>query len=356
MGNTNSNLHAAKAAKNDEFYTRLEDIENELRHYRHHFKGKTILCNCDDPRVSNFFRYFALNFETFGLKKLIATCYKNQNADLFSQYDCEKAVYIVYEGDRNGNGVPDLSEIEVLPLEGDGDFRSPECVRLLEEADIVATNPPFSLVRPYLAQLQDFKKKFIIICPQGAISYKEVFPLVKDNKIWLGVGFNHGDAYFRIPEDGRYKDQSYYDKKTGLVHFRNICWLTNLDIPKRHEELILYKHYTPEEYPKYDNYDAIDVKKVADIPCDYDGPMGVPLTFLDKYNPDQFEIVTLGIGEAFLKPTRFYKYFADPVTGKPNKEKRDYHLWIRDDNGRYLTDLGYRVNGVYTRIIVRKIK
>lgn len=293
MGNTNGNLHAAKKAKNDEFYTRLEDIENELRHYKQHFKGKTVLCNCDDPRVSNFFRYFALNFETFGLKKLIATCYKNQNADLFSQHDCEKAVYIVYEGDRNGNGVPDLSEIEVLPLEGDGDFRSPECARLLGEADIVATNPPFSLVRPYLAQLQTYKKKFIIICPQGAISYKEIFPLIKDNKIWLG--YHNGDMAFRVPADSEPRETRYWEDATGQKwrSFGNICWITNLDIAKRHEELILYKHYNPAEYPKYDNYDAIEVGKVANIPCDYDGLMGVPITFLDKYNPAQFEIIGL---------------------------------------------------------------
>lgn len=291
MGNTNSNLHAAKAAKNDEFYTRLEDIENELRYYKQHFKGKTVLCNCDDPRVSNFFRYFALNFETFGLKRLIATCYKNQNADLFSQHDSEKAVYIVYEGDRNGNGVPDLSEIEVLPLEGDGDFRSPECVRLLEEADIVATNPPFSHLREYIAHLIEHNKDFVIIGTQNAITYKEIFPLIKNNQLWLG--YHNGDMAFRVPADSEPRETRYWEDASGQKwrSFGNVCWFTNLDIPKRHEELILYKHYTPEAYPKYDNYDAINVDKVADIPCDYNGVMGVPITFLDKYNPDQFEIL-----------------------------------------------------------------
>lgn len=343
MPNANTNLHAAKKAKNDEFYTRLEDIENELRHYKQHFKGKTVLCNCDDPRVSNFFRYFALNFETFGLKKLIATCYKNQDADLFSQHDCEKAVYIVYEGDRNGNAVPDLSEIEVLPLEGDGDFRSPECVRLLEEADIVATNPPFSCLREYIGLLVEHKKDFIIIGTQNAITYKEIFPLIKDNKLWLGYGFNHGDAYFFVPNEDKYKDQSYYDKKSGLVHFRNCCWFTNLDIAKRHEELILYKHYIPEAYPKYDNYDAINVDKVADIPCDYYGVMGVPITFLDKYNPDQFEI--LGMFGNF-----------EPEVSKVNP------ALICGTDVRFMKIPGLTTGPVvervakYKRVIIRKIK
>ena len=345
MGNTNSNLHAAKAAKNDEFYTRLEDIENELRHYRHHFKGKTILCNCDDPRVSNFFRYFALNFETFGLKKLIATCYKNQNADLFSQHDCENAVYIVYEGDRNGNGVPDLSEIEVKPLNGDGDFKSEECVRLLEEADIVATNPPFSHFREYIGQLMKYDKKFVVIGNIGAASYKEIFPLIKENKLWLG--YHSGHTLFAVPETASIPD--FYDKndksklrsngyiidKNGRLwrNLGNICWFTNLDIPKRHEDLILYKHYTPEEYSKYDNYDAIDVSKVADIPCDYNGVMGVPISFLDKYNPEQFEIIGLGTGDSAK------------ILGIGK-------------NYRGRTDLSFTKNGVhscpYGRILIRK--
>ena len=281
MANTNSNLHAAKAAKNDEFYTRLEDIENELRHYKQHFKGKTVLCNCDDPRVSNFFRYFALNFETFGLKRLIATCYKNQNADLFSQHDSEKAVYIVYEGDRNGNGVPDLSEIEVKPLQGDGDFRSPECVELLKQADIVCTNPPFSLFREYVAQLMKYEKKFVIIANKGAVTYKEIFPLIKDNKLWAGHRQWAGGMWFET------RDETDVDKVINDRNMKNVpaIWLTNLDIPKRHEDIILFREYAPEAYPKYDNYDAINVDKVADIPCNYDGVMGVPITFLDKYKP-----------------------------------------------------------------------
>lgn len=298
MPNANTNLHAAKKAKNDEFYTRLEDIENELRHYKHHFRGKTVLCNCDDPRVSNFFRYFALNFETFGLKRLIATCYKNQDADLFSQHDSEKAVYIIYEGDRNGNGVPDLSEIEVKPLQGDGNFRSPECVELLKQADIVCTNPPFSLFREYVAQLMKYEKKFLIVTNKGAISYKEIFPYIKDNKMWIGHTPMGYDMKFYLPEKSiqeikeKKKEGSAYVVINGEIMGRSpSCWLTNLDIPKRHEDIILFREYTPEAYSKYDNYDAIEVSKVVDIPKDYDGVMGVPITFIDKYNPEQFEII-----------------------------------------------------------------
>jgi hypothetical protein len=294
----NDNLHKAKRAKADEFYTQLSDIENECQHYWEHFKGKTILCNCDDPRVSNFFRYFSLNFEHLGLKKLIATCYKNQDIDLFSQESSEKAVYIIYEGDKNGNRQVDDNELEVKELQGDGDFRSKECIELLKEADIVITNPPFSLFREYVAQLIEYEKKFLIIGTQNAITYKEIFKLIKENKIWLGNGFRGGNAYFEIPETAsRDYAKGVYDKETKLVKFRNCCWFTNLDHKKRHEELILYKNYTPEEYPKYDNYDAIEVKKTAEIPMNYNGVMGVPITFLDKYNPEQFEIVKFRKGD-----------------------------------------------------------
>lgn len=288
----NSALTAAKAAKKDEFYTQLTDIEKELVHYRAHFKGKTVLCNCDDPRISNFFKYFTLNFEHLGLKRVIATCYKSQSVDLFSKNECEQAVYQIYEGDKDGNCLPDSDEIEVLPLKGDGDFRSEECIELLKQADIVVTNPPFSLFREYVAQLIKYEKKFLIIGPVNAITYKEIFPLIKENKLWLGYGFSAGNAYFKIPPENRKEyANGVFDELTGLVKFRNCTWFTNLDIQKRHEDLILYKKYNPDEYPKYDNYDAINVDKVAEIPCDYGGVMGVPITFLDKYNPEQFEIV-----------------------------------------------------------------
>ena len=291
----NKNLNKAKEAKKDEFYTKLEDINNELRHYREHFRGKTVLCNCDDPRVSNFFTYFAYNFEFLGLKKLITTCYKNQDIDLFSQNKSEQAVYLVYEGDKNGDHIPNAEEIGVKPLKGDGDFRSKECIELLKEADIVVTNPPFSLFREYVAQLMKYEKKFLIIGHQNAISYKEIFPLIMQNKLWLGYGFKGGAGHFI----SHYEDiATAGDHREGMIRVSGVTWFTNLEIKKRHEELILYKTYSPEEYPKYDNYDAIEVGKTENIPADYYGIMGVPLTFLDKYSPDQFEI--LGITKTWF--------------------------------------------------------
>lgn len=288
----NKDLVKAKAAKKDEFYTQLEDINKELCHYTQHFRGKTVLCNCDDPRVSNFFTYFAYNFEFLGLKKLITTCYKNQNADLFSQNESESAVYLEYEGDKNGNHIPDAEEIGVKPLKGDGDFRSKECIELLKQADIVVTNPPFSLFREYVAQLLAYGKKFLIIGNQNNVTYKEIFPLIRDNKIWLG--YKSGDMAFKVPDYYEERATRFWKDDQGQKwrSLGNICWYTNLDIKKRHEDFItLYKTYSPEEYPKYDDYDAINVSKVSDIPYDYDGVMGVPITFLDKYNPEQFEIL-----------------------------------------------------------------
>lgn len=300
-----TNLREAKRAKLDEFYTQLPDIERELKHYRSHFKGKVVYLNCDDPRVSNFFRYFSLNFEKLGLKKIIATCYKSQSADAFSKNDSDQAVYLEYEGDKNGNSIPDPSEIEVTALKGDGDFRSAESVELLKQADIVVTNPPFSLFREYVAQLIEYEKSFLIIGPWNAITYKEIFPLIQSNKLWLGHGFQAGNAYFATPHPASMYSKGVYDESTGLVKFRNVTWFSNLDIAKRHEELVLYKTYSPDEYPKYDNYDAIEVSKTAEIPYDYDGVMGVPITFLDKYSPEQFEIV--GIAKAPLgSPTKVY--------------------------------------------------
>ena len=284
----NKLLNTAKTAKKDEFYTQLSDIENELRHYRTHFKGKTVLCNCDDPRVSNFFKYFALNFEILGLKRLIATCYKNNEPDLFSMNTCEQAVYIIYEGDKNGNKIPDPSEMEVLPLQGDGDFRSAECIELLKQADIVCTNPPFSLFREYIAQLIKYNKKFLIIGNQNAIHYREIFPLFKNNQIWLGYGFHRNCAHFI----SRYQDTATdADHRDGMIRVSGVTWFTNIEIQKRHEEIILYKTYNPVDYPHYDNFDAINVDKTQDIPVDYDGVIGVPMTFMYKYCPDQFDIV-----------------------------------------------------------------
>lgn len=284
----NKNLNKAKEAKKDEFYTQFEDINNELKHYCEHFRGKTVLCNCDDPRVSNFFTYFAYNFEFLGLKKLITTCYKSQNIDLFSQNQSEQAVYLIYEGDKNGNHTPDANEIGVMPLKGNGDFRSKECIELLKEADIVVTNPPFSLFREYVAQLIEYDKKFLIIGHQNAITYKEVFPLIMNNQIWLGYGFKGGAGHFI----SHYEDTATAgNHRDGMIRVSGVTWFTNLEIKKRHEDIILYKQYTAEEYPTYINYNAIEVGKTADIPLDYDGIMGVPITFLDKYNPSQFEIL-----------------------------------------------------------------
>lgn len=294
----NESLHAANRAKKDEFYTQLADIENELRHYKEHFKGKTVLCNCDDPRVSNFSVYFVLNFKALGLKRLITTCYKNNEPDLFSMNECERAVYAIYDGDPECNSQEDAKQIPYHEFEhSDGDFRSPECIELLKQADIVVTNPPFSLFREYVAQLIKYDKKFIIIGNQNAITYKEIFPLIKENRIWLG--YKAGDMAFKVPSNSEPRATRYWQDENGQKwrSMGNICWFTNLDISKRHEELILYKHYSPEEYPKYDNYDAINVDKTADIPCDYCGVMGVPITFLDKYNPEQFEIVEFRKGK-----------------------------------------------------------
>lgn len=284
----NKNLQAAKTAKKDEFYTQLTDIEKELRHYKEHFRGKTVLCNCDDPRVSNFFKYFAMNFEHLGLKRLITTCYKHQDIDLFGDHSSEKAVYLIYDGDKNGKGVPDGDELQVMPLKGDGDFRSQECVELLKQADIVVTNPPFSLFREYVALLMKYEKKFLIIGHQNAIKYIDIFPLLRDNKIWLGYGFAGGATHFISV----YEDKATAgNHKEGMIRVSGVVWFTNLEISKRNEEIILYKKYNPLEYPKYANYDAIDISKTSDIPCDYYGLMGVPITFMDKYCPEQFEII-----------------------------------------------------------------
>ena len=285
---SNSRLQKAKKQKKDEFYTQLSDIEKELVHYKDCFKDKTVLCNCDDPRISNFFKYFSYNFEYLGLKKLISTCYKNQEPDLFSANNSERAILLEYNGDKNGNRVPDPKEIGIKQFKHDGDFRSLECIELLKQADIVVTNPPFSLFREYVAQLVEYDKKFIIIGNKNAITYKDIFNLIKENKLWLGYRNVNNDMWLFLPDD-----EEEYEKIVDGKKMKHIqaCWFTNIDHRKRHQDLILYKKYTPEEYPKYDNYDAIEVSKTKDIPCDYDGAMGVPITFLDKFNPKQFEIL-----------------------------------------------------------------
>ena len=286
----NKSLHAANRAKQDEFYTQLPDIEKELKHYRKHFRGKTVYCNCDDPTISNFYLYFKQNFEKLGLKKLITTCYKNRQIKMFSKHDSKTAARIEYVG----NG----TEPTELQLKEDGDFRSRECLELLKQADIVVTNPPFSLFREYIAQLVEYDKKFVVIGNKNAIPYKEIFPLIKGGKLWVGHTSMSQDLLFDVPI--QYAQELLKNKKLGsaykivdgIVKGRSqSIWFTNLDHKKRHEDLILYKKYSPDEYPKYDNYDAINVGKTADIPVDYAGEMGVPITFLDKHNPEQFEII-----------------------------------------------------------------
>jgi hypothetical protein len=292
----NSSLGAARLTKEDEFYTQLSDIEREVKHYKDHFKDKVVYCNCDDPWVSNFFRYFSYSFEKLGLKKLIATCYKSQQWDLFSQNDSEEAIYLEYEGDKKQNMVPDPAEIGVKPVGSDGDFRSAASIELLKQADIVVTNPPFSLFREYLGQLVAHDKKFLILGNQNAITYRDVFLLLRDGKMWLG--HNNGQMAFKVPDYYEPRETRYWQDEDGQKwrSFGNMCWFTNLDLSKRHEDLILYRNYEAAEYPHYDNYDAIHVSKVSDIPVDFDGVMGVPITFLNKHNPDQFDIVGLLAG------------------------------------------------------------
>lgn len=362
----NKNLSAAKAAKKDEFYTQYEDIERELQHYWQHFRGKTVLCNCDDPYESNFFKYFASRFNQLGLKKLICTCYNGSSIQgtqlsLFPEMNPEEPKRIAHKlvitevKDMNGDGAVDMTDVEIL-IRNDknvltqlqtGDFRSQECTELLREADIVVTNPPFSLFREYVAQLVEHDKKFLIIGNKNAITYKEVFPLIKDNKLWIGVTPMSTDLLFEFPSQSvedvlqNGKRGSTYRIVDGRILGRSpSIWFTNLDHNKRHEFMDLVCRYSPEEYPHYDNYDAIEVNKTADIPCNYPGVMGVPITFLDKYNPEQFEI--LGI------------------TDRGNEwglKKKDYTIddnpKFADLNRRGAILLGGSLVSTYARILIR---
>ncbi len=328
----NSNLHDSRNSKSDEFYTSLSLIENELKNYKEHFKDKIVLCNCDDPRISNFFRYFVIYFEVLGLKKVIATCYKNNDADLFTQEATEKAVFLEYDGSLKYTGEQDFAKIPCKELKGNGDFRSKECLEFLKEADIVVTNPPFSLFREYITLLVESKKSFLVLGNMNAIFYSEIFPLIKSNQLWLGN--NSGHFWFQVPD--------YYEEKAtdfkivdGIKYRRmgNICWFTNMDLKKRHEIMETGKRYIPEEYPKYDNYNAININKTVDIPMDYEGIMGVPITFLAKHNPEQFRIV----GETHIADT------SDEVEAlRTDKTKRH----------------GGFINGksIYARILIQKIK
>lgn len=340
MAQNNSNLHTAKNEKNDEFYTRLSDIENELKNYKEFFKGKVVYCNCDDARESNFFKYFSMNFEHLGLKKLITTGYKKEG----------HGVCLVYEGDKNGNKVVDDSEIKVTELEGNGDFETAECIDFLKEADVVVTNPPFSLFRAYVKQLMDYGKKFLIIGNENAITYKEVFSFIKSNGLWLG--FNHVKEF--IQPNGEIKK------------FGNICWFTNIEYDKRNIELDLYKKYNQTDYPKYDNYDAINVGKVIEIPMDYDGIMGVPISFLGKYCPKQFEIVGLLNSSdrqlAGIEAIRVYHDFKEirqdgTFTGSSGRKTNGNPVLLgKPQKGNYYINENKEcVYSAYARILIKKL-
>jgi hypothetical protein len=358
-------LDGAKKNKADEFYTQLSDIENELRHYKDHFRGTVVFCNCDDPYESNFFKYFAMAFNFLELKKLIATCYigspvANTQLSLFDgEPACNKTTKAPHKieinevDDYNADGAVDLADVEYLlrnktnvltRLSGDGDFRSPECVDFLKQADIVVTNPPFSLFREYIGLLMKYGKKFLIIGNVNAITYKEVFPLIKENKVWLGQSIHSGYREFRVPEHYPLEAAGCRVDEKGVRYIRvkGVRWFTNLDVPIRHETITLYKRYTAEDFPRYDNYDAINVNITADIPCDYAGAMGVPITFIDKYNPEQFEI--LGITQRDDPyGLRTKKYTRDD---SPKFNDLNARSVIKKNNGEYIQQ--------YARIIIKR--
>ncbi len=322
MASANTNLHKAKGAKNDEFYTQLTDVAKELMHYKAHFKDKIVFCNCDDPTWSAFWKYFHLNFAELGLKKLIST-----------HYDREEATYKM---EYTGGDDNDIEAGVKTPLEGNGDFRNQECLDLLDECDIVVTNPPFSLFREYVAVLMEHKKKFLILGNMNALTYKEIFPLIRDNQLWYGASIHSGDRKFYVPDDYPLKASGCGIDETGrrFIRVKGVRWYTNLDYKARHEKLVLWKNYTPEEYPKYDNYDAINVNKYSEIPCDYDGVMGVPITFIDYYCPEQFEIVAFRKGDdgkdlVFTREREFNRTFVSlyDVDSGDDKKRRRKNQW-----------------------------
>lgn len=317
---TNKLLQKAKRSKSDEFYTQYCDIENELQYYSSHFSGKVVYCNCDDPRVSNFFKYFAVNFDNLGLKKLIASCYVEQDIGYFSNEVAKRGFY--YEFHKKNDKTFYLDDINVSSFNGDGDFRSHESIELLKKSDVVVTNPPFSLFREYLEQLIKYDKKFLIIANVNSITYKEVFKLIKDNKLWLGIHLGRGVSGFIVPEHyDLYGTEARIDENGNRIISPNNClWLTNLDTFIRHKDIPLTKKYfgNEAEYPKYDNYDAINVNKTKDIPSDYNGVMGVPITFLHKFNPEQFELIKFrkGMDEKDLSINGKCPYFRILIKNK----------------------------------------
>lgn len=357
-----STLTKAKKNKADEFYTQLSDIEAEMKHYRSQFEGMSVLCNCDDPYESNFFRYFALNFKFLKLKKLVATCYSGSSVmqselPLFGVWGVSESdakarnpykIEITEVEDTNADGATDLVDVKhllknkknaITLLKGNGDFRSPECVELMKAADIVVTNPPFSLFREYVAQLMEHNKKFLIIGNQNAVTYKDVFSFIMENRIWLGQSIHSGDREFRVPDSYPLEAAGCRVDEDGVKYIRvkGVRWFTNMDVPKRHESLTLFQNYTSERYPKYANYDAIEVSKVVDIPCDYDGEMGVPITFLDKYNPEQFEIVG-----------------ASRFLGRPMSEIAPKGTYVSGGVRFYLPNGDGTYKCLYDRIVIRR--
>ena len=401
----NADLNKAAKAKKDEFYTQLTDIEKEMRYYRDFFRGKIVFCNCDDPFESNFFKYFAMNFNPLGLKKLIATCYVTSpvsgteleyyvgaggqlsfipladSVPVLAQNERKSyKVEITEVTDVNGDGRVDLADVEYLLkntknsltlLNGDGDFRSPECVELLKQADVVVTNPPFSLFREFIAQLIQHEKYFLVIGNINAVTYKEVFPLIMQNKVWLGASIHSGDREFRVPDSYPLNASGYRVDENGTKYIRvkGVRWFTNIDYAARHEDIILYKHYTPEEYPHYDNYDAIEVSKTAEIPCDYFEEMGVPITYLDKHNPDQFDIVgssrDLGQSMSEIAPKgsyeaggpRFYLALDKLNSTGDNPDSTAQHSTAQHSTAQHSTaqhSTAQRYRRLYDRIVIRR--
>ncbi len=335
-------LHIAKQQKKDEFYTQLIDIENELKHYKDQFRGKVVFCNCDDPKESNFVRYFSMKFEELGLKKLIATHYKEAN--LFTQ---ELPYKLEYTGDKDGNRMPDPNEF-ITKMISDGDFRSQECTELLKEADIIVTNPPFSLFREYVSQLIENDKKFLIIGNTNALTYREIFKLIKDDRLRTGyTNFNVG-MFFIVPSDWE-KFHHVDDKGNKIARVSTSCWFTNLEVEKHKDMITLYKRYSEKEYPKYENYDAIEVAKVSEIPIDYPGAMGVPITFIDKYNPKQFEIIGLGISNSGIEAG------VKPYKEEHKKYRKEVQKRGAVDGDLYMITKGI-VDVPYARIIIKNKK
>ncbi|MCL1630144.1 adenine-specific methyltransferase EcoRI family protein [Roseibaca sp. V10] len=335
---TTASLSAARKAKQDEFYTSLRDIELELEHYKEHFRGKVVYCNCDDPRASNFFRYFAANFKRLDLKKVITTCYGSEDVDQFGRGRSDQAVYLEYTGDSLDKSAPAPGQVAVKTLAGDGDFRSDECVKLLLQADIVVTNPPFSLFREYVTQLVEHKKQFLIIGNMNAVTYKEIFSLFQNNRMWYGPSIRSGDREFQVPDDYPLTAASTRVDSEGkrYVRVKGVRWFTNLDYLSRYEELDLHMTYSPDAYPKYANFDAINVNKTMHIPADYAGLMGVPISFLDKYNPDQFEI--LGSSKTLGQPI-------SKIAEKGTYQQGGPRFYLPNGDGTY--------RRMYDRIVVR---